>query len=147
MGAWAPTAHLQPLVGLNSLGWILHPSICAVLLLLSLWYSSCFSQQCRHSLSSQRQVSWFHQSYRKAVWLLGPAPTCPPVVPHCQECEIFLPGPEQLIWGWWDVWLWFWWFVLTRVGFISISDMAQKEVLCEIIVRFHTYQRVSSFPF
>lgn len=38
-------------------------------------------------------------------------------------------------------------FVLTRVGFISSSDMAQKEVLCEITVHFHTYQSVSSFPF
>lgn len=74
------------------------------------------------------------------------APTFPLIVFHCQEWEISLPGPEQLAWGQWNMWLWFRWFVLRRVGFISSSDMVQKEALCEITVHFRTYQRVSSFP-
>lgn len=73
------------------------------------------------------------------------ASTFPLIVFHCQECEI--PGPEHLAWGWWEMWLWFGWSVLRKVGFIASSGMAQKEVLCEITVQFHTYQRVCSFPF
>lgn len=64
------------------------------------------------------------------------APTFPLIVFHCQECEIALPGPEQLAWGWWDVCFWFRWFVLKEWDLFLVVTWYKRRHSVKLLFTF-----------